>query len=57
MKVNRKLILSIVLTTIMMGTESNQVFLKTSVEALHQQQLKVADITNNTPKTTYPRNV
>ncbi|MGA7900854.1 MAG: hypothetical protein WA395_05945 [Nitrososphaeraceae archaeon] len=57
MKVNRKLILSIVLTTIMMGTGSNQVFLKTSVEALHQQQLKVADITNNTPKTTYPRNV
>lgn len=32
MKVNRKLILSIVLTTIMMGTGFNQVFLKTSVE-------------------------
>lgn len=61
MKFNWKLILSIVLTSIVIGTGFNQVFLKASVGALHQhqhqQQFKVMDITNSTPKTANPRNI
>jgi hypothetical protein len=57
MKFNWKLIMSIVLTSIVIGTGFNQVFLKASVIALHQQQFKVMDITNSTPKTANPRNI
>jgi multisubunit Na+/H+ antiporter MnhC subunit len=38
MKFNWKLILSIVLTSIVIGTGFNQVFLEASVGALHQHQ-------------------
>ncbi|MGB7952410.1 MAG: hypothetical protein WCF23_00390 [Candidatus Nitrosopolaris sp.] len=58
MKINKNLILTVVLITIIMAAGSNQIFLKTSAVVLQKQQpLKITNNTSNATTTTTPTNI
>ncbi|MDQ6863749.1 MAG: hypothetical protein M3044_07980, partial [Thermoproteota archaeon] len=58
MKINKNLILTVVLITIIMAAGSNQIFLKTSAVVLQQQQpLKITNNTSNATTATTPTNI
>ncbi len=58
MKINKNLILTVVLITIIMATGSNQIFLKTSAVVSQQQQpLKIINNTSNATTATTPTNI
>lgn len=58
MKINKNLILTVVLITIIMAAGSNQIFLKTSAVVLQEQQpLKITNNTSNATTTTTPTNI
>jgi carbon dioxide concentrating mechanism protein CcmM len=57
-KINKNLILTVVLITIIMAAGSNQIFLKTSAVVLQQQQpLKITNNTSNATTATTPTNI
>ena len=58
MKINKNVILTVVLITIVMAAGSNQIFLKTSAVVLQEQQpLKITNNTSNATKATTPTNI
>jgi carbonic anhydrase/acetyltransferase-like protein (isoleucine patch superfamily) len=58
MKINKNLILTVVLITIIMAAGSNQIFLKTSAVVLQEQQpLKIVNNTSNATTATTPTNI
>jgi len=58
LKINKNLILTVVLMTIIMAAGSNQIFLKTSAVVLQQQQpLKITNNTSNATTATTPTNI
>jgi carbonic anhydrase/acetyltransferase-like protein (isoleucine patch superfamily) len=58
MKINKNLILTVVLITIIMAAGSNQIFLKTSAVVLQQQQpLKITNNTSKVTTATTPTNI
>jgi carbonic anhydrase/acetyltransferase-like protein (isoleucine patch superfamily) len=58
LKINKNLILTVVLITIIMAAGSNQIFLKTSAVVLQQQQpLKITNNTSNATTATTPTNI
>src|SRR5712691_3645922 len=58
LKINKNLILTVVLITIIMAAGSNQIFLKTSAVVLQQQQpLKVTNNTSNATTATTSTNI
>jgi len=58
LKINKNLILTVVLITIIMAAGSNQIFLKTSAVVLQQQQpLKITNNTSNATTAITPSNI
>jgi carbonic anhydrase len=58
MKINKNVILTVVLISIVMAAGSNQIFLKTSAVVLQEQQpLKITNNTSNATKATTPTNI